>query len=66
MDGSADRAVFVRVTDRLLLLRVGGYGICARDRKPVRGVPETAQVDVAERQDDLQRQREQPEARANP
>jgi hypothetical protein len=52
MNGGADRAVFVRVTDRLSE-RVRGDRLLACDRKTVSGVPEIAQVDVAERQDDL-------------
>jgi hypothetical protein len=64
MDRGADRAVVVRVTDRSLW-RVRRDGLRAGDGKTVNGVPDIAQMDVAERQGDLQSQREQREARAD-
>jgi hypothetical protein len=48
----ADRAVSVRVTDRLLQ-RVRGDGLRGCNGETSNGVPEITQVDVAERQDDL-------------
>ena len=68
MNRGADRAVIVRVTDGLLGLlgrrRRAGRRSC--DSKAAAAMLEVAEVDVAEREDDLQRQREQRQARANP
>jgi hypothetical protein len=58
MDRGADRAVVVCVTGGLSR-RVGRSGLRAGDGATVDGVSEIAAVDVAEREDDLQRQREQ-------
>jgi hypothetical protein len=57
MDRGADRAVVVRVTDGSLW-RVRRDGLRAGDGETVNGVPDIAQMDVAERQGDLQSQRE--------
>ena len=65
MDVCADRAIIVCVTDRLLCRR-RRRGRLACGSETAVGVPEVAQMDVAERQGDLHRQREQRESRAGP
>jgi hypothetical protein len=64
MDRGADRAVIVGVTDRLLCR--GRRGGRPSGGETAAGVPEVAQMDVAERERELQRQREQREPRASP
>ena len=63
MNRGADRAVIVGVADRFLLAPKGRTALRQRDR---RRMPEVAQMDVAKRERDLQRQREQREPRASP
>jgi hypothetical protein len=58
MDRGADRAVIDGVASRLLYRRGrGGLGACGGE--PADCVPGVARMDVAKRQGDLQRQREQ-------
>jgi hypothetical protein len=65
MNRGADRAVIVRVADGLLCRRRRS-GRRSSGSETAAGVPEVAQMDVAERERDLQRQREQRKPRAGP
>ena len=64
MDRGADRAVIVGVADRLLCR--GRRGRRPSGSETATGAPEVAQMNVAKRERDLQRQREQREPRASP
>lgn len=63
MNRGADRAVIVGVADRLLCR--GRRGGRPSGSETAGGMPEVAQMDVAERERDLQRQRKQREPAPN-